>query len=129
MSSAAGQLIGSHDFAAFGTSPRPGGTTRRTVFHASWKAIESQWETPDLVFEISADAFLYRMVRRLVSIQVAIGRGGLDADTIRQNLEDPPPELLQGLAPPQGLVLVSVSYKRGTYLARKPVDAKGGGCE
>jgi len=111
LSLAAEQILGRHDFAAFGSSPRTGGSTQRTVFLASWKAIENHWNTPDLVFEISADAFLYHMVRRLVYIQVAIGQDRLVADVIRRNLDDPPAEVLQGLAPPQGLFLMSVSYE------------------
>lgn len=111
MSTAAEQLLGRHDFASFGSSPRTGGSTQRTVFRTSWKAVENHWETPDLVFEVSADAFLYRMVRRLVHIQVAIGQDRLAADVIRRNLDNPPTEVLQGLAPPHGLYLVSVSYE------------------
>ncbi len=111
LSLAAEQLLGRHDFAAFGSPPREGGSTNRTIYRAVWRAVENHWVTPDLVFEISADAFLYRMVRRLVYIQVAIGQGRLAGDVIRLNLDDPPVEVLQGLAPPQGLFLMSVSYQ------------------
>ena len=116
MTQAADSLIGRQNFAAFGSPPRAGGSTWRTVFQASWRLIPGIWEIPDLVFEIRADAFLYRMVRRLVYILVAIGQGKLEPGVIARNLDTPPVEMLQGLAPPNGLVLVSVSYNDGDLL-------------
>jgi len=98
-------LLGAHDFAAFGTPPRRRGSTWRTVFHALWSNSE-----PELDFEIRADAFLYRMVRRLVSFQVEIGQGKRPLDDLAQCLAEPPVSLVQGLAPPQGLTLVEVTY-------------------
>ena len=102
---AAETLLGTHDFAAFGTPPRTHGSTRRTVFRAVW-----QCDLPEFVFEVSADAFLYRMVRRLVSVQVEIGQGRCEVETIRRYLESPPGLPIQGLAPAHGLSLVSVAY-------------------
>jgi tRNA pseudouridine38-40 synthase len=109
---AAQLLVGAHDFAAFGTPPRRNGSTWRTVFHAQWSGLE-----PELVFEIRADAFLYRMVRRLVSFQVEIGQGKRPLDDLAQCLAEPPPTLVQGLAPPQGLTLVDVTYPPETRMA------------
>ena len=102
---AASLLIGKRDFAAFCTPPRPGGSTQRTVFQAQWIR-----DDQELTFEITADAFLYRMARRLVSIQVEIGQGRRGLDALAQALESPPASALQGLAPPQGLTLVEVTY-------------------
>jgi tRNA pseudouridine38-40 synthase len=101
----ASSIEGMHDFAAFGTPPRPGGKTVRTVHQAIWYG-----DGADLVFEISADAFLYRMVRRLVSYQVEVGQGKWQDDAIAQLLETPPPLQVQGLAPPHGLTLFRVDY-------------------
>ena len=98
-------LSGTHDFMAFGTPSRTGGNTVRSVTLAEWKAGENE-----LVFEIVANAFLYRMVRRLVYVQVAIGQGRLGADALRQNLEAHVQKMVQGLAPSQGLTLVEVIY-------------------
>lgn len=108
---AAGYLTGRHDFAAFGTSPRLGGHTIRTVLRAVW-----QEEGSNLVFDICADAFLYHMVRRLVCLQVAIGQGNLDIEVIPQHLDNRPGVFknnalsVKSLAPPQGLVLMEVRY-------------------
>jgi tRNA pseudouridine38-40 synthase len=104
---ASAYLHGTHDFAAFGTPPRTGGSTVRTVTRAEWIAI-----SPDeVVFEIIASAFLFRMVRRLTSFQVAIGQGLLEPQAMREYLETSSMVLVQNLAPPQGLTLVEVIYR------------------
>jgi tRNA pseudouridine38-40 synthase len=102
---AAAHLPGSHDFGAFGAPTRPGGTTIRDVFRAVW-----QEEEAGLAFEIEANAFLYHMVRRLVSLQVAIGQGALEASAVLEYLEGGSSAPVQGLAPPQGLALARVVY-------------------
>ena len=114
------QLIGTHDFAAFGTplkrssqrAPHARSSTVRTVFRAGWTE-----RLPFLVFEIAANAFLYHMVRRLVHVQVMIGQGMLPPDAILNALDSlepetsaPQPPTVHGLAPAQGLSLVEVYY-------------------
>jgi tRNA pseudouridine38-40 synthase len=108
-------LLGTHDFSAFGTPPQIEGNTVRTVTEASWQRYTgandpSQSDHSDLFFDIVANAFLYRMVRRLVFIQVAIGQGRLDEEKLVSYLTSPPDSVVQGLAPPQGLSLVGVVY-------------------
>ena len=110
MEKAAQALTGTHDFASFGTPPRSGGSTRRTVMGASWWAVTDGREPPELLFEISANALLYHMVRRLVHLLVRIGQGKLEAEIVSEYLAHPARNLCQGMAPPQGLTLVSVSY-------------------
>jgi tRNA pseudouridine38-40 synthase len=95
---------GTHDFAAFGSPPRAGGSTVRTVLAAAWKKTGDEW-----TFEINADAFLYRMVRRLVFVQVAVGQGRLSYEELEQSLAGRR-KLLAGLAPPNGLTLMEVRY-------------------
>jgi tRNA pseudouridine38-40 synthase len=103
MQTAGDRLAGTHDFRAFGRSPRPGGHTVRHV-HQVEVSGAGDWIT----IAVAADAFLYGMVRRMAGALVDVGRR-------RQPLEwiD---ALLQGstaglrLAPPQGLVQVAVEY-------------------
>ncbi|MBN1146498.1 MAG: tRNA pseudouridine(38-40) synthase TruA [Anaerolineales bacterium] len=102
---AAGYLPGRHDFSAFGAPTRPGGAALRNVFRAVWQEQEL-----GLVFEIEANAFLYHMVRRLVSLQVAIGQGALEASAVLEHLEGRLSAPAPGLAPAQGLILVEVVY-------------------
>jgi tRNA pseudouridine38-40 synthase len=104
---AASLLTGTHDFAAFGTPPRPESTTVRTINRAEW-----QTHDDELRFTVQAEAFLYRMVRRMTFAQVAVAQGKLPAQTITEMLAGrlSGERLPAGLAPPHGLLLVSVTY-------------------
>lgn len=101
---AAPVFLGRHDFAAFGSAPRPSSSTVRTVSLSAWAHVSGEWQ-----YEVQADAFLYRMVRRLVFVQVAFAQGRLNIATVRQAIEKQVP-LMAGLAPACGLSLVQVNY-------------------
>ncbi len=98
-------LIGKHDFAAFGTPPRPGNSTVRTVMRAEWQNQGDEW-----TFDVQADAFLYHMVRRLVFVQAAVGQGKFPAQVVADMLEGRQRVVPVGLAPANGLTLVEVTY-------------------
>jgi tRNA pseudouridine38-40 synthase len=102
---AASYLKGIHDFAAFGTPPKKGSSTIREIQDASWTE-----DKGDLVFEIIGNAFLYRMVRRLVSVQVEVGQGRRLPEDIKHLLEAGNTSPIEGLAPANGLTLVEVIY-------------------
>ena len=102
---AAEKFIGTHDFSAFGTPPHPDGSTRREIFEAYWKTNQDQ-----VSFEILGNAFLYHMVRRMVSYQVEIGQEKRSLNDIETLLNDKQQEMVQGLAPAEGLVLKYVRY-------------------
>jgi tRNA pseudouridine38-40 synthase len=98
-------FLGKHDFAAMGSRTTPKGTTVRTVTKAEWKRMpDGEWQ-----FEVRADAFLYRMVRRLVFVQVCVAQGRCSVEKVQHALIKPE-ELLAGLAPAHGLTLVEVTY-------------------
>jgi tRNA pseudouridine38-40 synthase len=67
----------------------------------------------ELVFEISGNAFLYHMVRRLVSLFVEIGQGKQDIGAVSTYLNGQKLVTWQGLAPPHGLTLQEVTYPGG----------------
>jgi len=110
MQQAVAHILGRHDFAAFGSPPMPKSNTTRNVLDASWRWWSDAMDQQRLVFDITADAFLFRMVRRLVSFIVAVGQGKHDEEEIKSLLEMPPIYPIQGLAPPQGLILLEVTY-------------------
>ena len=107
MRSAAGRLLGRHDFAAFGSSPAPGGSTVRTLDRSEVT------ETRDGVrFEFRADAFLRGMVRSLAGCLVAVGAGRLTGAVLQQWLEGPRPRAASPwAAPARGLHLWQVEYR------------------
>jgi tRNA pseudouridine38-40 synthase len=104
-------FVGKHDFSAFGSPTTPKGTTVRTVMKAGWMQVEGdEWQ-----FEVQADAFLYRIVRRLVFVQVVVAQGKLSGEAVARSLAEPVPagkrsEIPSGLAPAHGLTLVEVTY-------------------
>jgi tRNA pseudouridine38-40 synthase len=120
-------FIGSHDFSVFGSPTTPKGTTARTVIKAEWKRLAlpaagwGSFDEPAKVegegldldhewqFEIQADAFLYRMVRRMVFVQVAVAQGKCSVEQVRDALSEQS-TLPAGLAPAHGLTLVEVTY-------------------
>jgi tRNA pseudouridine38-40 synthase len=97
-------LIGSHDFASFG-KPTQGESTIRTLMQADWSQQDRL-----IIFDITANAFLYRMVRRIVGTLVQVGLGELAAGQVKTILERR--ELTQSAppAPAHGLCLVKVTY-------------------
>ncbi|HET8670505.1 MAG TPA: tRNA pseudouridine(38-40) synthase TruA [Candidatus Saccharimonadales bacterium] len=107
-------FLGTHDFSAFGSPTTPRGGTVRTVMKAEWsqpREAEDEWH-----FEVQADAFLYRMVRRLVFVQVAAAQGKVSVETVANSLANSVSSELRndtlpaGLAPAHGLTLVEVAY-------------------
>jgi tRNA pseudouridine38-40 synthase len=107
MQAASAQLVGRHDFAAFGADPDGGDSTTRTVMRAEWSA---QPPGDRLHFDIQADAFLYRMVRSLVGALKRVGAGDLSADDFGELLRSRDRSQCPPLAPPQGLCLMEVLY-------------------
>ncbi|MCZ2126391.1 MAG: tRNA pseudouridine(38-40) synthase TruA [Anaerolineales bacterium] len=105
---AANLLLGTHDFAAFGSAVSEKGTTTRTATRSEWK----KKPNGERQFEVRADAFLYRMVRRLVFVQVAAAQGRCSLEDVRRALETGQGQTLPaGLAPARGLSLIEVEYE------------------
>ena len=98
-------FLGKHDFKHFGRPPDEKATTVRTVKRAEWRIMENG----TVHFHITAEAFLYHMVRRIVFLIVKAGRGMLPEDEITGALmgED---NLPAGIAPAKGLFLEKIEY-------------------
>jgi tRNA pseudouridine38-40 synthase len=111
MSAAAGYLVGTHDFAAF-TAPSEAvrRSTRRVVTRAEWSKTGSL-----LRFDIEANAFLRRMVRRLVGALVEVGRGRRTEAEFRALVTGAEPGAATATAPAQGLCLIKVRYENGLF--------------
>ncbi len=105
----AGPFLGRHDFGAYGSAPGKNAGTIRTVLLSEWHEAEpgGNWQ-----FDVAADAFLYRMVRRLVFVQVAVAQGRCSRETVLKALDRGSPSngLPAGLAPAHGLELMQVDY-------------------
>jgi tRNA pseudouridine38-40 synthase len=112
MRRAAALLRGTHDFGAFGRSPRPGGTTVRTVNHVELRRISplEGEQAPVYAIEVSADAFLYGMMRGIAGALVAVGRGRMSVDSVAAMLADPHCGATVTVAPARGLHQWTVTY-------------------
>jgi tRNA pseudouridine38-40 synthase len=106
MSRASDLLVGKHDFGAFGSPPGSGKSTVRRVLGAEWSDAECGW-----TFRIEADAFLFRMVRRVVSALVAVGQGKTSLEEFGGLIENPGRRWHLGLAPARGLCLERVIFE------------------
>lgn len=103
---AAERLIGTYDCAAFGSAPKKGGSTMRTIYSAEWKKPTND----SYEFTITANAYLYHMVRRAVFLQVNVARQRLSWEQFQQGI-DLRDSLPGGLAPAKGLCLTHVDYE------------------
>lgn len=104
---AAHLFLGTHDFVDFGTPPRAESSTVRTITLAEWMK-----QGDEMVFTVRSEAFLYRMVRKLTFVQVAVAQNRFSLEMLSSVLSDKPKgvKLPGGLAPACGLTLVKVFY-------------------
>ncbi|MDL5362407.1 tRNA pseudouridine(38-40) synthase TruA [Halalkalicoccus sp. NIPERK01] len=119
------RFVGAHDF--HNLTP-DGGDTTRTIREAD---LEREGEF--VVVTVRADGFLRQLVRRLVSLVAAVGRGERDPAFAERALSDERLTGPEGIppAPPEPLVLVDVTYdldfevdERGAESAREVFGEK-----
>ena len=108
MRRAASQLPGVHDFATFGQPPQGESTVREVM---SSELLATPQPGGQLVrYRIEANAFLYRMVRRLVGALVRVGSGDLSLDEFEAAFRAADGTWPNQAAPAHGLCLVEVRY-------------------
>lgn len=123
MAAAAELLLGEHDFGTFGSSPRDTRASRatgrrhstvRTMLAA--RVVRSAEAADEIVCELTANAFLSGMVRRLVSTLAQVGEGRLGVGDFAARLAAAEPALAAPPAPACGLCLVRVEYPPGAVV-------------
>jgi len=100
-------MHGEHDFTNFSKNDPSRDNFKAVVYNTTWK----KWDL-GYIFEIRANRFLPRMVRRIVGQLVAAGRGEISRDATKELLDTPesPPAKVY-TAPPTGLFLIDVEYE------------------
>ncbi|XP_007472258.1 PREDICTED: LOW QUALITY PROTEIN: pseudouridylate synthase-like 1 [Lipotes vexillifer] len=122
MREAAQHLLGTHDFRAFQSAGSPATSPVRTLRRASVSPdpASSPFVLPEesrrLRFwslEFESQSFLYRQVRRMTSVLVAVGLGALMPAQVKVILEsqDPLGRHQSRVAPAHGLFLKAVLYE------------------
>jgi tRNA pseudouridine38-40 synthase len=107
MRRAAKHLIGRHDFKSF-QAYDPLRAERQTVRTIKKIAIKKDG---DLIhIEVTADGFLYKMVRNIAGTLLAIGSGQLPLDEMPKILKAKNRKSAWDTAPAQGLCLMAVKY-------------------
>lgn len=102
MADAAQYLIGTYDFCAFGSPPQ-GNNSVRTV-----KRVEVRRTANEIIFTFEANAFLYRMVRRMVGTLLLVGRGKMSPAEMTDVIQR---KRRAGFsAPSQGLMLMEIKF-------------------
>ena len=114
MNKAAEMLIGERDFFSFARF-RENSTTIRDLQRFTFSRDESGLITA----EISADAFLYNMVRSLIGAMVYIGEGRFPVDWAREVLERKERPSDSIVFPARGLTFVGVDYPEDSQLAAR----------
>jgi tRNA pseudouridine38-40 synthase len=105
MNEASNFLVGSHDFASFGKPPDKGKNTIRQVIQTEWSIVDSK-----IIFDITANAFLYRMVRNIVGTLLQVGLGRLDFQQFQEIFMAKNLACSAPAAPACGLCLMKVVY-------------------
>jgi tRNA pseudouridine38-40 synthase len=103
---AAAALVGEHDFSAFRAADCESESRVRRVMHSGVTEAENL-----CVYRVQANAFLKHMVRAIVGTLVAVGSGELAPQDVAAILASRDRGRAGATAPPQGLVLASVSYE------------------
>ena len=107
MNIAAESFCGTHDFRAFMAAGSKIETTVRTVHRAEVKRIGD-----DIVFEVSADGFLYNMVRIMTGTLLAVAQGKIAANDIVKIIQSQDRRNAGVTVPPDGLYLNKVEYTK-----------------
>jgi tRNA pseudouridine38-40 synthase len=98
-------FIGKHDFAAFCAAGSSVKTTVRTIRELTVNPCGDK-----IVITVTADGFLYNMVRIIVGTLVEVGKGKIPVEELETILAQRNRKLAGPTAPPHGLYLMRVYY-------------------
>ena len=105
MKDAAKYFLGKHDFKAFKTNGSYVKTSVRTI-----SGLELELKGDVLKIFISADGFLYNMVRIIVGTLIEVGKGKIKPEDIESIIRNGDRSKAGPCVPPNGLVLEKVFY-------------------
>jgi tRNA pseudouridine38-40 synthase len=120
LDASAAALAGTHDFTAFTPTQTDHVRFERDVLHAAWE------QDGDVLFLlITADAFMRSMVRALVGTMLEVSSGRRTLEDFQRLLKGAPRSEGGDTAPPHGLYLESVSYRRSAGRSSPAKPAQG----
>ena len=109
MRAAAQLFVGRHDFASFTANPqREVASTVRTIY-----GFKVSKRGKEIIFSVSGEGFLYKMVRSMVGFLLRVGEGAEKPEAVSELLESRAPRKARvPSAAAQGLFLWRVWYKK-----------------
>jgi len=122
MQAGAARMVGRRDFGSLGSDVRG-----RTIRHLAEVSVSRRGDLVEV--RVTANAFLRRMVRSIVAILVAIGKGRLTPEAVDGLLDGSGRALHGQAAPPRGLTLERVIYESAnnrTNASAASTDAAAG---
>lgn len=105
MKKAAKYFLGKHDFKAFKTNGSSVKTSVRTI-----SGLELELKDDVIKIFVSADGFLYNMVRIIVGTLIEVGKGKIKPESIERIIKNGDRSKAGPCVPPNGLVLEKVFY-------------------
>ncbi|WP_394896326.1 tRNA pseudouridine(38-40) synthase TruA [Clostridium paraputrificum] len=105
MKEAAKYFLGKHDFKAFKTNGSSVKTSVRTI-----NRLELELKGDVIKIFVSADGFLYNMVRIIVGTLIEVGKGKIKPEDIESIIKNGDRSKAGPCVPPNGLVLEKVFY-------------------
>ena len=104
-------FVGQHNWTAFSAAQSDVETRIRTITRLEVTERRDERAHGRMIeMTVSADGFLRYMVRSIVGMLMAVGRGGMSSDNTKQAIESGDRSLVAETAPACGLTLVSVDY-------------------
>lgn len=111
MQAAAELFLGTHDWTAFSAAQSDVEDRVRTITNLDiGERLDERSHSTLLEIKVSADGFLRYMVRAIAGTLMAVGRGELDRDDVKEAIETGVRPLVAATAPACGLTLLSVRY-------------------
>lgn len=117
MHAAAQCLVGEHDFSAFRAAGCQASHAVREIHGISVQRVGNR-----VILDVTANGFLYHMVRNIVGNLLAIGSGEQEAGWMKQLLEDQDRNLAAPTAPAQGLYFMGARYPEKYALPGTAID-------
>jgi tRNA pseudouridine38-40 synthase len=105
MRKAAAYLVGTHDFVSFKRTDKKKKTTVREL-----KEIRVSKKNDFVFIDVTANSFLYHMVRNIAGTLIEIGRGKLPPESLKSILKAKDRRTAGPTAPACGLCLMKVKY-------------------
>ena len=100
-------FLGKHDFRAFVTDNKEKENCVRTI-----KKVSIKQQKEKIIITFKGDGFLRYQVRNMVGILIKVGENKLEPEEVKEILESKDRTKSGKTAPPEGLYLTSVKYKK-----------------